>query len=305
MQEEQGFNPEKAAEQFVPETTQIPPEYIELWDKHNRVPVEEDTWNEVIDLARKEERTEISGRGIYGQIPLDNLLSLAEKVRSEPDPVERYRLLAKESPTGQIWFEVLDGLRSDLAIDAMDRKVGERNWDNGLDIGTGCGVLSEKIEGYCNRLVAVDRADFLLKLGKMKAFGGEEFITGEALHLPFSNQSFDLVVSSGLTASFDKDQLEDFVSELARVIRPQGSYLEATQMPPESGDLHPEHRRSLANAKGILADMIVDETSGKSKIGDHLKLTDYVSTFQSKGFSFEYSFDQDKNALVLEFVKVI
>ncbi len=309
---ESQFNPEeklstlkseqKKEVDFIPKVNDIPSVYLELWKKHGQYPVDNEVWDQVIDMAKKEENTEIGKRGIYGKILLDSLLDLSEKVRLESDNLKRYKLLTKKSPNEKIWFEVLSGLHKvDIESDYLIKKIGERHWENALDLGTGTGDIIRKIEPYCNHLTGVDQIPSLIQIAREQKVGKEKFKIGNVLKLPFRDNNFDLAVSAGLVWSLNRNQLEKYVSELTRVLKPSGSYFQSALLRPNE-DLDIFELKSLANAKGILADLIVDKASGRADKKELISYKDLGEVFRNKGFTIKNFENQDGTAKVFEFV---
>lgn len=288
---------------YVPEMADISQEYLELWDKHNQTPVLPETWDAVIELAKKEEDNSTAEKGIYGKVPLNSLLELADKVRSEGDPEKRYELLIEKTQSGELWFDQLDGLRSELSLQTISDKIGLRHWQSGLDLGTGNGSLTHNLETNVDRLVGIDRVAFFTKLSQERKTGAEQYATADVLNLPFADESFEFAASLGLLGSFDREQASQYVKEVARVLIPHGSYFEAFLAPPKDGSLHSEQRRSLANAKGILADLIVDEVSGRGQ-KESLGFSGLIDIFRDNGFAYSMTMNEDRSAGVLEFKKL-
>ena len=286
------------------EKSSIPQKYIELWERHAQSPVPDSLWEEVISLAGKEERNGKGEKGIYGQVPLGSLLSLAEKARNEKDPLARYKLLTEIGPTGEIWFNILDGLSSPPTIRALSEYLGKRPEEKGLELGTGTGNLSQVLEGCCQSLTSLDQADYLLKIARQNAEGRGNYVQAKAFDLPFKDDSFDFAVSSGLTSSFTKRQLRLFAKELYRVLKDDSSYIDAFLYTPE--DPYKHFEKSLESAKGILADMIVDEITGSAQISSRDQidgLREFLDIFQGQGFDYRLTNDEERGVFILELFK--
>lgn len=290
---------------FVPEMPQIPNKYIHLWSRHNRSPVPNSLWGEVTALAKREENTDRAKRGIYGQVPLESLLDLAKRVRTEKDPVARYRLMTEVSPTGKIWFDTLVGLSSAPTIEVLAEQIGRKHWDRGLDVGVGTGNLSVALKPYCNTLVSLDQTDFLLRIAKQRLSDRGDFVQADALALPFSKAAFDIVASTGLTPSLTKNQLKQFALQVHRILKPGANFFDAAILP-EGENIHRHDRPSLANAKGILADLIVDAVSGKGRLTQSELVSDYrdyIFTIAEAGFRAKFTEDAPRAIAVLEYTK--
>ena len=288
--------------EYTPEMSEIPEEYIELWDCLN---VTDDIWNRTIELAREEEGSGKEKRGLYHDIPLEDLVELGEKVRAEPDPREKYRLLTEVAPNGKIWFDVLAGLTTEEIVQSLDQVIGQEKWGRGLDIGAGTGKLTEPIEKHCDQFVALDQADFLLSYAKAKT-QNTNLIAATALRLPFKRETFDLVTSTGLTSAFTVSDATIFADQLMRILSTGGSYFEGFLQRPGAGkEYHPSERRNMANAKGVLADLIVGQSSGKAAVPEKQRLTGnkLVDIFKRAGFTPRLHEDEERGVIMVEFAK--
>jgi ubiquinone/menaquinone biosynthesis C-methylase UbiE len=112
---------------------------------------------------------------------------------------------------------------------ALAHELNLRGDERILDIGSGPGVLSLEIARYLGnegRLHGVDICPVMVELANRNAAAIEarnvEFRTGDALDLPFENQSFDLVVSSN-AFPWVPDRRR-FLSEVHRVLAPGGRF---------------------------------------------------------------------------------
>lgn len=89
-----------------------------------------------------------------------------------------------------------------------------------LDVCCGTGDLALEIRRRGAEVVGVDFAGRMIELGRRKARGRVSFIQGDALRLPFRDESFD-----GATAAFGIRNVADTgrgVAEMVRVLRPGG-----------------------------------------------------------------------------------
>lgn len=282
---------------------QVPPEYLRLWAEHNQRPVTDSTWKQVIALAQKEEGEGVTQQGIYGNVALDDLLNLADQIRSEKDPIKRYLSLAQPGPNGKIWFDILVGLSNAETIEALRRTLSKRHWNWGLELGAGTGNLSRAINQFIQNPVLLDQANSLLQIARSRLEDKTRFFSADAMIFPFPNNKFDLAVSHGLTSSFNRTQLNDFSSEVARVLQPGGSYFDSFVTPQEGMGLL--EQQSLVNAKGILADLIVDAASGSAGIKPEelVGAQEFMNIFRSRGLSLGFHNYPRLHSLVIEFTK--
>jgi len=92
-----------------------------------------------------------------------------------------------------------------------------------LDVGCGTGALGEAVFRHCNPgyLCLVDPSqEFLLK-AKSKGTFEADFVKGSASELPFSDNTFDFIVS-GLALNFFPD-VPAALTEMKRVLKADGS----------------------------------------------------------------------------------
>jgi SAM-dependent methyltransferase len=141
-------------------------------------------------------------------------------------------------PTGRAWAEDL-GYPEELANvpeTAVESFAGVANpfslgrlepGEYVLDLGSGAGtdsLVAAQMVGANGRVVGIDMTPEMLAKARTAAGGMDaanvEFVEGEAEHLPFPDESFDVVISNGVIDLIpDKDAV---FSELHRVLRRGG-----------------------------------------------------------------------------------
>src|SRR5213080_973694 len=113
--------------------------------------------------------------------------------------------------------------------------AGVRPGAKALDVATGTGDLAIALEQRGANVVGVDFAEKMLEIARRKA-PGIEFAQGNALALDFPDDRFDAATVGFGARNFD--DLDQGLSEMARVVRPGGRVvvLEITnpQKPPLS-----------------------------------------------------------------------
>ena len=107
---------------------------------------------------------------------------------------------------------------------ALERISGpvERALDVGTGTGTGARVLAERFPGA--EIVGVDVAAGMLDEAR-KLSPALTFVEGDAAHLPFDAESFDVVANANMIP---------FLGEVARVLRPGGWTLYAFSAGPDT-----------------------------------------------------------------------
>jgi arsenite methyltransferase len=141
-------------------------------------------------------------------------------------------------PTGRAWPEDL-GYPQELAKvpeTAVESFAGVANpWELGrltpgervLDLGSGAGtdsLVAAQMVGEAGRVTGIDMTPEMLAKARAAAtkMGATnvEFVEGEAEHLPFEDETFDVVISNGVIDLIpDKDAV---FAELHRVLVPGG-----------------------------------------------------------------------------------
>jgi len=97
-----------------------------------------------------------------------------------------------------------------------------------LDVGCGTGWMSERLSHF-GRVTAVDIADEVLERARARA-PHIEFITGDFLEMDLGTARFDVVV--GLESLSHVADQREYLKRIARVLRPGGSLMLATQNRP-------------------------------------------------------------------------
>jgi len=141
-------------------------------------------------------------------------------------------------PTGRTWAEDL-GYPEELANvpeTAVESFAGVANpWELGrlasgervLDLGSGAGtdsLVAARMVGEAGRVTGIDMTREMLAKARTAAteIGATnvDFVEGEAEHLPFEDETFDVVISNGVIDLIpDKDAV---FAELHRVLVPGG-----------------------------------------------------------------------------------
>jgi demethylmenaquinone methyltransferase / 2-methoxy-6-polyprenyl-1,4-benzoquinol methylase len=89
-----------------------------------------------------------------------------------------------------------------------------------LDIGCGTCVLEERYQLKASEVVGIDITSGMIRLAQQKGLGSVSMLgLADAEHLPFREESFDLVVSCYVPKYCNTER---FVEELARVLKPGG-----------------------------------------------------------------------------------
>lgn len=116
-------------------------------------------------------------------------------------------------------------LRFDARLARAVAKIAPRHDARIVELGTGGGGLLAALTHHFNRterphlLIGLDRSTFALTDARayLAAAQTGKFVAGDALRLPFADQSFDVVVCSLLLHHFDAESAIRLLQEAARV----------------------------------------------------------------------------------------
>lgn len=113
---------------------------------------------------------------------------------------------------------------------AIDRIMVGRRFEHALDVGCGEGRFCRRMHTHYDvgSVTGIDPTEPLLAAARRKDPQGT-YLKAEAEALPFPDQSFDLVVS--YLTLIDIPDLDKAISEMARVLRRQGTLLIANLNP--------------------------------------------------------------------------
>jgi demethylmenaquinone methyltransferase/2-methoxy-6-polyprenyl-1,4-benzoquinol methylase len=145
-----------------------------------------------------------------------------------------------------------------------------------LDVATGTGDLALELTRRNGSVVGLDFCPEMIKLGKLKAnrrkiAGQIDFIMGDALTLPFQDDSFDCALNGFVLRNISDVNL--FLSELWRVVKPGGRVVCLELSKPQSGIIGALYRFYLCRIVPLLGRWL----SGDKKA--YRYLPDSVSSF--------------------------
>ncbi len=102
-----------------------------------------------------------------------------------------------------------------------------------LDIGSGRGFFAKHLAKIGFRVIGLDFEKNVVSKANadIKDWGMEgklKFVEGEATDIPFTDASFDAVFDYGLFETLHKEDWGAYASEIARILKPGGLYLNAS-----------------------------------------------------------------------------
>lgn len=165
-----------------------------------------------------------------------------------------------------------------------------------LDVGTGEGQVARTLVAAGNQVVGLDPIDSQVRLARKRALDitgpTSAYVQAYAASVPFADQSFDHAVACLVFEHID--DLDGAVSELARVVRPGGTFLFLLN-----------HPLLQTPGSGWIDDQIIDPPEQYWRIGPYLTesatveevqkgvhirfvhrpLSRYVNTLSASGFT--------------------
>jgi ubiquinone/menaquinone biosynthesis C-methylase UbiE len=125
-------------------------------------------------------------------------------------------------------------------IDATAKVLAKRGtFRQGLDVCCGTGAGMEMLRPLCSeRVVGIDFSRPMLDVCRKNTASAPgssalEYVVGDALHMPFDGDTFDLAVCFGALGHFVGADEQRLIDEVARVLRPGGCFaLVTTARPP-------------------------------------------------------------------------
>ncbi len=164
----------------------------------------------------------------WGEVNEDKMKEHLELIKKKGFFNFKKKLLAEDRG---FYDFIFDETRADWRF-CLPVKKDWRVLDAGAGLGANTFVLAREVVEVC----AMERADLRLKFLSLRkeyeSADNVKIISGDALSLPFKNESFDLVVANGLfewlgvTNRFEspKEAQEHFLKETMRVLK-KGGYL--------------------------------------------------------------------------------
>jgi ubiquinone/menaquinone biosynthesis C-methylase UbiE len=143
-----------------------------------------------------------------------------------------------------------------------------RTRDAALDLGCGNSSLAASlVDAKFRRVVAIDISDVVISQMKEggSCDGTVDFQTADAAALPFAKREFDVVVDKGtldslLTAPSSSKVASICLSEVVRVLKPNGIYVMVSYAPPKAREAIVPNSLDLVNVTQVASDFEGIET---------------------------------------------
>ncbi len=175
------------------------------------------------------------------------LLELYERVSKAATTEDRYEILAEpvayppenDNPDrAELWFDYIEELTSKdiiqgIAETALERlPAGKQLYERAADLGGGTGFLSSTLLGkgstpkVAESVTLVDQSPALIKVADERYGPDLETVLGDVTQMPFPDETFDLMTSSGLVYSLEPEQQAPYFREVSRLLQSGGLYLD-------------------------------------------------------------------------------
>jgi len=192
--------------------------------------------------------------------------SVLEVKQDRPKVLRTYSRLA---PVYELWARLTESRARRRVLELAEVRDGESVLE--IAVGTGVQLAALARRNPSGRTVGIELSEGMLeKAGRELAdaeLGNVELSKADALHLPFPDAAFDLVVNSYMLDLLPLDEIPVALSEMKRVLRPGGRLVLSNMTKGE----RPLHRiwdalyaRGIvltANCRGVLAAPVLERLS--------------------------------------------
>ncbi|MGO1316526.1 MAG: demethylmenaquinone methyltransferase [Cellulomonadaceae bacterium] len=146
--------------------------------------------------------------------------------------------------------------------------IGALPGDAVLDLAAGTGTSSEPLAADGVRVVPCDFSLGMLQVGK-KRRPDLSFVAGDAMHLPFADESFDAVtISFGLRNVVDTRAA---LQEMLRVTRPGGRVVISEFSKPPWAPFRTVYTEYLMRARPVMARVVTEDPSSYEYLAESIR----------------------------------
>lgn len=183
---------------------------------------------------------------------------------------------------------------------------------NGIDLGSGPGDTTRILARRCKQVTAFDLFPFWHEVARARAqeAGIENVdyrVADLGVGIPVADHSVDKVLSNGMTAFIPPENMPRLIGEIARVLKPGGSYFEPEME--RNGHWRGEYERRIQfSAKTMAAYLIAEMVTAPHLVGGHYphSSTDIEKKFRDVGFRvIEYGATEDMRLVGVSTIRFI
>lgn len=274
-------------------------QYKVLYTATEANPHDEVLWDRIVGMAKQEEQTP----PLYlPTVPIDEMIDVGRLLQHDTTQEARYHHLLQTFSNGRLWYDIIHGKENNKQLDPVfslldqEMRIRRRKFERGLDLGTGTGNVVQNISPYCDTFVGLDVLhEAVQKAGTRKDIGGVAvYVQSVATHLPFNKESFDLVISNGLTLYLPREQEWKQNEEINRVLKSGGMYVSIWLGKKEDiATMHIHGAKELL--ENIMSWMIVGNAPPAS---DQMGMKEVAGQFMSKGYAPIFPPEEGKNLVI-------
>jgi ubiquinone/menaquinone biosynthesis C-methylase UbiE len=101
----------------------------------------------------------------------------------------------------------------------------EDSYDMTLEVGAGIGRCTEPLSRISKHIVALEPSLKAIEYSQKRNLKNITYIANSSFELPFKDNSFDLVANITVIEHIPKEYCEQFISEMRRVLKPNGTFI--------------------------------------------------------------------------------
>lgn len=292
-------------------------QYLDLIKAFDENPNSLELFNRVVQFAKSESVVDdgsgvyyfedLTQENLYEQLPLVELIQIGQRLRSAQTRDARYEILMEKNSRGELWYDIILGHVNDKMFQPVIDRLGslDQIFTRGLNIGCRTGNSLKLIAPYCVSAVGVDNLDIALQAAKQNDLPDNvSLVKSNGVLLPLDNESCDLVVSNWLTSNLNSQEVNQYVTEVVRVLNQGGRYFD-TIITIQGGSVIPRFEEDyLSSAKSVLVcllNRICSNTKDVETSESTIKVL--LEKFSDSGVSMQFSGFDHMDIGVLEFRK--
>ncbi len=150
-----------------------------------------------------------------------------------------------------------------------------------LDVGCGEGYVSRYISSISHDVIGIDNSPEFVKSAKKYSKDSENYLVGDVQNLPFSKDSFDVVIANMLLMELQTPNKA--ISEVSRILKPKGKFIFQI-LHPSRGLMNNDKSDYFTNSKQVKKYLVDGLESPFKSIRYHHPFSFYTKSLQDNGF---------------------